>query len=367
MIFVCVGSQLPFDRLTQAVEMWAETCGRSDDIFYQIGDGTPPARGAWVRQLAPDEFEKRCRDAEFVVSHAGMGILSVVSSIRRKIIVFPRRLSEPGEIRNDHQMHTAHRWVEKRTATVAISIEELYEYLNNPEQIIIPCMESPEENELIDAVRSFIHTGILPPPKKRMFDGIVCFGGTNYIDSNREHCCIRLVEELSRYVPTLYINPTWAYTSAKEFRKRKTCNFWRKNDKFSVLNILPLPKVLEQRIHAWQVRRAVRKTGIRNPLLWIACPQAMKYINRMKFDSFVYFLSDRIELLPCDIIYQNDRLAKAQADVTLFCNSLLFERESSECRNALCIDSETVCETWRNKAHRVLEMLAECDIRPYVP
>jgi len=162
MIFVTVGSQLPFDRLTKAVEAWAEANGRSNDIVYQIGDGTPPAQSTWVRQVTPDEFEKYCREAELIVSHAGTGILILASELKRKILIFPRRFSEPGEIRNDHQMDSAHRWVENNAATVAFNVEELCACLNDPEHIIIPQTESPEANELIEAVRAFIHTGVLP-------------------------------------------------------------------------------------------------------------------------------------------------------------------------------------------------------------
>jgi len=166
MIFVSVGSQLPFDRLTRAVEMWAEINCRSEEIFYQIGDGTPPARSAWVRQLTPDEFEKHCRDAELIVSHAGTGIFMVASLLKQKLLVFPRRFSVTGEIRNDHQMDTARRWVENQAATVAFTEEELRVCLNDPKHILIPQTELTQSEELLDAVRYFIHTGTLPPPKK---------------------------------------------------------------------------------------------------------------------------------------------------------------------------------------------------------
>ena len=165
MIFVSVGSQLPFNRMVKAVEAWATEYGCADNIFYQIGDGTPPAKGEWVRQLAPDEFEKRCREAELIVSHAGTGVLMVASSLQRKILIFPRRFSEPGEVRNDHQMDTARRWVDNKAATVAFDTDELYAYLNDPEHILIPQTESPEAKELIKAVHSFVHTGILPSLK----------------------------------------------------------------------------------------------------------------------------------------------------------------------------------------------------------
>ena len=162
MIFVSVGSQLPFERLTRAVETWAEARGCVDDIFYQIGDGTPPARGNWVRQLAPDEFEKYCREAELIVSHAGTGILIMSCTFGRQLLIFPRRYSEPGEIRNDHQMDSARRWVKNKAATVAFTVEELHSFLNDPENILVPNTESQEAKNLINAVRMFVQTGTLP-------------------------------------------------------------------------------------------------------------------------------------------------------------------------------------------------------------
>ena len=166
MIFVSVGTQLPFNRLIRAVEAWAIVHGCADEVFYQIGDGTPPLKGAWTRQLAPDKFEKHCREAELIVSHAGTGVLMVASAMQRKLLVFPRRFLQPGEIRNDHQMDTARRWVENHAATVAFNVEDLHRYLNTPECIIIPDSKSSEKEDLINAVRLFIHTGTLPLPKK---------------------------------------------------------------------------------------------------------------------------------------------------------------------------------------------------------
>jgi len=156
MIFVSVGSQLPFNRLTQAVETWAEAHDCTEDIFYQIGDGTPPTRGVWARQLTPVEFEKYCCNAELVVSHAGTGILMVTSTLKRKLLIFPRRFSEPGEIRNDHQMDSAYRWFENKVATVAFTVEELHACLNDPKHILVPQTKSLEAGDLIDAVCSFV-------------------------------------------------------------------------------------------------------------------------------------------------------------------------------------------------------------------
>jgi UDP-N-acetylglucosamine transferase subunit ALG13 len=113
MIFVTVGTQLPFDRLVQAVDDWA---GRHPDeeVFAQIG----PAR-AWsprhmqhARFLPPAQADGLMKRADVIVAHAGMGSVLNAMALQRPIVIVPRRAAL-GEHRNDHQVATA-RWLEER-------------------------------------------------------------------------------------------------------------------------------------------------------------------------------------------------------------------------------------------------------------
>ena len=55
MIFVTVGTQLPFDRMIRVVDEWVAQTGRRD-VFAQIGDASyTPSATQWVRFLTPDE------------------------------------------------------------------------------------------------------------------------------------------------------------------------------------------------------------------------------------------------------------------------------------------------------------------------
>ena len=55
MIFVTVGSQLPFDRLTAAVDDWAATRPEVE-LFGQVGDTEqPPTSFASVSTMPPEE------------------------------------------------------------------------------------------------------------------------------------------------------------------------------------------------------------------------------------------------------------------------------------------------------------------------
>jgi UDP-N-acetylglucosamine transferase subunit ALG13 len=112
MIFVTVGTQLPFDRLVQAVDEWA---GRHPDeeVIAQVG----PAK-VWPRNmehelfLPPARADALMKRANLIVAHAGMGSVLNALALQRPIIIVPRRAAL-GEHRNDHQVATA-RWLEGR-------------------------------------------------------------------------------------------------------------------------------------------------------------------------------------------------------------------------------------------------------------
>lgn len=108
MIFLTVGTQLPFDRLIAAVDTWLD--GRNLECFAQTCGGEVVPRNMKSKPyLDPDEFDSYFRRAELVVAHAGMGsILSALSS-GKPLLIVPRRAAL-GEHRNDHQMATAKRF-----------------------------------------------------------------------------------------------------------------------------------------------------------------------------------------------------------------------------------------------------------------
>ena len=111
MIFLTVGTQLPFDRLVAAVDAWARARGRAD-VFGQISDPGPsgyrPRHFDWAADLDPAEFEARFRAASHIVGHAGMGTIIGALGQAKPLLVMPRR-AHLGEQRNDHQFATVKR------------------------------------------------------------------------------------------------------------------------------------------------------------------------------------------------------------------------------------------------------------------
>jgi len=131
MIFVTVGTQLPFDRMIRAVDGWAAQ-NTDEDVFAQIGDATfVPSVMEWTRFLTPDETAVRMREADLIVAHAGVGTIISAVQLQKPIVVFPRR-ADLGEQRNDHQLATARRFGERGLVRVVEEGEGLSNVLGSP-------------------------------------------------------------------------------------------------------------------------------------------------------------------------------------------------------------------------------------------
>lgn len=157
MIFVTVGSDIPFDRLVRTVDRWAHDRARHD-VFAQIGHGGwEPKFIPFIPMLTPGEFGRKLAACRIVIAHAGMGtILSALQS-SKPILVMPRR-GPLGETRNDHQMDTARQLSASGRVNVAFEEDELTQCLDKleeftPKQPIPPFAGS----DLIGALHDFIH------------------------------------------------------------------------------------------------------------------------------------------------------------------------------------------------------------------
>lgn len=109
-LFLTVGTQLPFDRLTRAVDEWfEETAIHGVEIFAQIGPMVSstyqPRNFPWVEFLPPDAFSTRFSQATHIIAHAGMGTIISTLVAGKSLTVLPRRAAL-GEQRNDHQLAT---------------------------------------------------------------------------------------------------------------------------------------------------------------------------------------------------------------------------------------------------------------------
>ena len=161
MIFVTVGTQLPFDRLVEGVDAWAKL-NPSVPVVAQVGQSS--IRYSYiqtVQNLTQAEFLNNINQAKLVVAHAGMGTILTASELGKPVILMPRRAALR-EHRNDHQEHTANE-MQRLSNVVVVDdkialFKELDAALGNGFQ---PSQNSDQETAielegLLDSVRQFI-------------------------------------------------------------------------------------------------------------------------------------------------------------------------------------------------------------------
>jgi len=158
-IFLTVGTHEPFDRLVRCVDDWCSE--RGDEVFGQITKraGYQPSHFKAVPSLDPAEYQKQFREADFIVSHAGMGSILTALSMQKPIIILPRR-GYLQETRNDHQFATAQRFQSRAGVFVAQDEADLPEVLHQLADGNVTAGQgiSPfADEQLIGTLRDFIH------------------------------------------------------------------------------------------------------------------------------------------------------------------------------------------------------------------
>ncbi len=157
MIFVTVGTQLPFNRLIREVDRWARSRGRKD-IFAQIGKTDwKPSYIHWEKFLNPADFRKEFKAADAIVAHAGMGTIIAALEFGKPVVVMPR-LATLKEHRSDHQIVTAKRFRDSYKVTVALNESELWMYLDKVDTIEgSQQIDSSAEPRLLSTIRDFVN------------------------------------------------------------------------------------------------------------------------------------------------------------------------------------------------------------------
>jgi len=99
----------------------------------------------------------------------------------------------------------------------------------------------------------------------------------------------------------------------------------------------PLNEIILQ-VQLWLT---IRKLRMYEPIIWVACPAACDTAIKLKKNKLVYQRTDRFEEYPnvdAYLINQYDRKLKANANLTIYVNSTLYDEESDQCRKAIYLD-----------------------------
>lgn len=130
MIFLTVGTQLPFDRLITDMDALAGQLKRK--IVGQIGiSNYRPENFEYSAMLHPVRFDELCQEADIIVSHAGIGSILTAQKYQKPVVIVPR-LARFGEHRNDHQLATCDNMKTYKGVYPASSREQLLEILSKP-------------------------------------------------------------------------------------------------------------------------------------------------------------------------------------------------------------------------------------------
>ncbi len=158
MIFVSVGTQLPFERLIRGMDEWTRL-HPGHMVFAQIGDTAyRPEFMETVRKLTPSEYLQRFQRASVVVSHAGMGTIITGLENAKPMVLMPR-LTRLGEHRNDHQVGTAEKFANFELIDIAHTPEALHQALSariQQSRSKHACAQVTTSPELLARLRSFV-------------------------------------------------------------------------------------------------------------------------------------------------------------------------------------------------------------------
>jgi exopolysaccharide biosynthesis glucuronosyltransferase PssE len=155
LIFLTVGTQLPFDRLVAEIDEWAGDNSQAQ-IFGQIGHALcKPNHFKHVDFLSPGKIEEYFQKADLIISHAGMGTVLNALKYQKALIIMPRR-ADLGEHRNDHQLATANWLNQKLGIDVAYEVETIRGLLEAPREPISNLIDEDAQPELIDSLKRFI-------------------------------------------------------------------------------------------------------------------------------------------------------------------------------------------------------------------
>jgi UDP-N-acetylglucosamine transferase subunit ALG13 len=158
MIFVTVGTQLPFDRLIKAIDEIAPSLKDKNIVAQVFGMKYQPKHIKTLDYIAPADFKGYIDAADLIISHAGTGTILSVAQLEKPLIVFPR-LGKLKETRNDHQLATCRKMEEISLLQVAYDEKQLKEKIDAFYRNELPVMEkinSFASQELISSISSFI-------------------------------------------------------------------------------------------------------------------------------------------------------------------------------------------------------------------
>jgi len=155
MIFLTIGTLFEFDRLVQAIDKAIEKGLIQDEVFAQIGPGSyKPRNMTFVDSLSKDDYDNKVKTCDAMISHAGMGSISMAINCNKPLLVMPR-LKKYDEHVNDHQLHSARKFESLGHILAAYDEDELADKIKLLKDFK-PKPRIPNRQGVIDRIESFL-------------------------------------------------------------------------------------------------------------------------------------------------------------------------------------------------------------------
>jgi len=157
MIFLTVGTQFPFDRLVKTVDDVFDQGLIDEEIFAQIGENSyKPRNFESVTSLEKKLFDKHLKQASSVISHAGMGTITMALDNNKPLLVMPRS-KKYGEVVNDHQAAIARKFEELGHILAVYDVKELPDGIRKLKNFV-PKERKANPDAVADRISRFLNS-----------------------------------------------------------------------------------------------------------------------------------------------------------------------------------------------------------------
>lgn len=157
LIFLTVGTQFPFDRLVKAVDEVVNQNGFEEKVFAQIGETSyKPRNFESVVSLDKKAFDEWLKKASGIISHAGMGTITMALDNNKPLLVMPR-LKKYGEVVNDHQAAIARKFEELGHILAVYDVKDLPDSIHRLKNFI-PQERKANPEAVADRIRHFLNS-----------------------------------------------------------------------------------------------------------------------------------------------------------------------------------------------------------------
>jgi beta-1,4-N-acetylglucosaminyltransferase len=157
MIFLTVGTQIPFDRLVKVVDEAIDRGVIKEQIYAQIGESLyEPHNFKSVKFLNKQEFDDSVSRCSCIISHAGMGSITLALDNNKPMLVMAR-LKKFGEAVNDHQVALARRF-EKYGCLLLVNNSEEFAEKFKQLKVFVPQKRQTKPQSVAGRITQFLET-----------------------------------------------------------------------------------------------------------------------------------------------------------------------------------------------------------------